>query len=67
MLADTTLEEYRRVTEINQIGMFLGMKAVYGPMCAAGGGSVVNISSVDGSRARRHDRAYWRASSRSAA
>lgn len=48
MLADTTLEEYRLVTEINQTGVFLGMKAVYGPMCAAGGGSIVNISSVDG-------------------
>ena len=48
MLADTTLEEYRLVTEINQTGVFLGMKAVYGPMCAVGGGSVINISSVDG-------------------
>jgi 3alpha(or 20beta)-hydroxysteroid dehydrogenase len=48
MLADTSLEEYRLVTEVNQTGVFLGMKAVYRPMCSVGGGSIINISSVDG-------------------
>jgi 3alpha(or 20beta)-hydroxysteroid dehydrogenase len=44
----TTLESYRRVTEVNQTGVFLGMKAVIEPMTAAGGGSIVNVSSIDG-------------------
>ncbi|MCA1843334.1 MAG: SDR family NAD(P)-dependent oxidoreductase, partial [Actinobacteria bacterium] len=48
MLANTTLEEYRLVTEVNQTGVFLGLTTVYPAMCAAGGGSIVNISSVDG-------------------
>jgi 3alpha(or 20beta)-hydroxysteroid dehydrogenase len=47
-LAEMTLESYRRVTEVNQTGVFLGMKAVIEPMTAAGGGSIVNISSIDG-------------------
>ncbi len=46
--ADTTLESYRRVTEVNQTGVFLGMRAVVEPMTQAGGGSIINISSIDG-------------------
>ncbi len=46
--AETTLESYRRVTEVNQTGVFLGMRAAVEPMTAAGGGSIVNISSIDG-------------------
>ncbi|MEN8160005.1 MAG: glucose 1-dehydrogenase [Myxococcota bacterium] len=47
-LAEMTLESYRRVTEINQTGVFLGMRAVVEPMTEAGGGSIINISSIDG-------------------
>ena len=46
--ADTTLESYRRVTEVNQTGVFLGMRAAVAPMTARGGGSIVNISSIEG-------------------
>ena len=45
---DMTLDDYRRVTEINQTGVFLGMKAAIEPMKASGGGSIINISSIDG-------------------
>jgi 3alpha(or 20beta)-hydroxysteroid dehydrogenase len=45
---EMTLEDYRRVTEVNQTGVFLGMKAAIEPMSAAGGGSIINISSIDG-------------------
>ncbi len=48
MLADTTLADYRRVIDVNQIGVFLGMRSVIAAMTAAGGGSIVNISSIDG-------------------
>jgi 3alpha(or 20beta)-hydroxysteroid dehydrogenase len=48
MLVDTTLADYERVIRINQIGTFLGMRAVVPGMIAAGGGSIVNTSSIEG-------------------
>ena len=50
MLEDTTAESFDRHYRVNQYGPFLGMKAVLAPMKAAGGGSIVNISSVAGMR-----------------
>jgi 3alpha(or 20beta)-hydroxysteroid dehydrogenase len=47
-LPDTTLEDYLRIVNINQVGTFLGMREVAKPMMAAGGGSIVNISSIEG-------------------
>ena len=48
-LPDMPLEDYLRVVNINQVGTFLGMRAVSKAMIAAGnGGSIVNISSVEG-------------------
>lgn len=47
-IADTTLEEYLEVIMVNQVGTFLGMRSAIGPMTAAGGGSIINISSIDG-------------------
>src|SRR3989440_9475681 len=44
----TSFEEYRRVIEVNQFGCFLGMKAAIPALRAAGGGSIVNISSTQG-------------------
>jgi 3alpha(or 20beta)-hydroxysteroid dehydrogenase len=47
-IAETSLDDYMRVIQVNQVGVFLGMKAVLAPMTRAGGGSIVNISSVGG-------------------
>ncbi len=47
-LPDMPLEDYVRVVNVNQVGTFLGMRAVAKPMMAAGKGSIVNISSVEG-------------------
>jgi 3alpha(or 20beta)-hydroxysteroid dehydrogenase len=44
------LDDYRAVIEVNQIGTWLGMKAVIPVMRSAGGGSIVNISSNSGLR-----------------
>lgn len=44
----TSAEVCRRVLEVNLLGPFLGIRAVVGSMRAAGGGSVVNVSSIDG-------------------
>lgn len=57
-IADTTLADYERVVRINQIGPFLGMQAVTAAMTAAGGGSIVNISSVRGLSAANGLMAY---------
>lgn len=48
LLADTTLADYERVIRVNQIGTFLGMRAVVPGMIAAGGGSIINTSSIEG-------------------
>ena len=47
-IAEMTLSSFRRVLEVNAVGCWLGMKAVIGPMKRAGGGSIVNISSIEG-------------------
>src|SRR5699024_2793665 len=47
-MMDITLEDYRRIVDINQVSVFLGMKAVVPSMKKAGGGSIVNISSMNG-------------------
>lgn len=47
-LEETSLGDYRRVVEVNQVGPFLGMRAAVGPMRRAGGGSIVNVSSTAG-------------------
>lgn len=49
-LMETDVELFERHTRINQLGCFLGMKAVADPMERSGGGSIVNISSVAGLR-----------------
>ena len=45
---DATVEEWDRIMEINAKGVFLGTKAVIPAMRAAGGGSIINISSISG-------------------
>ncbi len=47
-MLETSLEDYMRVIEVNQVGCFVGMKAVAEPMRRAGGGSIINISSTAG-------------------
>lgn len=47
-ILDMTEEEYRRIVDINQLSVFLGMKTVIPAMQKAGGGSIVNISSMNG-------------------
>jgi 3alpha(or 20beta)-hydroxysteroid dehydrogenase len=55
---ETKLADYERVVRINQFGCFLGMRAVIPAMSAAGGGSIVNISSVEGLAGMPYTLAY---------
>ncbi len=43
-----TVEEYMLLVSVNQLGTFLGMKAVARTMRKNGGGSIINASSVEG-------------------
>ena len=47
-LEQTSLEDWQRVIDVNQTGAFLGIKSVAPIMRSHGGGSIVNISSIDG-------------------
>lgn len=47
-LANTDAQMFERLFRINQLGPFLGIKAVMGDMIAARAGSIINIGSVDG-------------------
>jgi 3alpha(or 20beta)-hydroxysteroid dehydrogenase len=47
-LAHTTLDDFERIMRVNATGTFLGIRAAIEPMKAAGGGSIINISSIDG-------------------
>lgn len=52
------LETYLQVIMVNQVGCFLGMQAVIPGMKAAGHGSIVNVSSIDGLQSKNGLVAY---------
>ena len=47
-LEDQTLENWNRIMAVNSTGVFLGTKSAIPAMRRAGGGSIVNISSICG-------------------
>ena len=47
-IENMAVDDYMRVVSVNQLGTFLGMQSVIAPMRRAGGGSIVNISSIEG-------------------
>jgi 3alpha(or 20beta)-hydroxysteroid dehydrogenase len=47
-ISQTSADDYLRIVTVNELGTFLGVRSVIEPMKAAGGGSIVNISSIDG-------------------
>ncbi|MFP6747871.1 MAG: glucose 1-dehydrogenase [Alphaproteobacteria bacterium] len=48
LLEDQSLEKWNQVMEVNATGTFLGTRSVIAPMRRAGGGAVINISSICG-------------------
>lgn len=48
MLELESAEHFRRVVEVNLVGVFLGIKAAVPLLRAGGGGSIVNVSSAAG-------------------
>jgi 3alpha(or 20beta)-hydroxysteroid dehydrogenase len=49
-ISESSVENFERHYRVNQLGVFLGMRAVAGPMKRAGSGSIVNLSSIGGHR-----------------
>ncbi len=48
LIADMAREDFQKLIDVNQIGVFLGMKHTSPVMERGGGGAIVNISSVEG-------------------
>jgi 3alpha(or 20beta)-hydroxysteroid dehydrogenase len=57
-ITDMPLADFRRVLDVNAVGCWLGMRSAVPPMKAAGGGSIVNISSIEGLTGAAHCTAY---------
>jgi len=57
-IEDVTLEEWRWVMSINLDGVFLGVQKAIGAMKKTGGGSIVNMSSIEGLVGDRRLAAY---------
>ncbi len=57
-IVDVDAEIFERVWRVNQLGPFLGIKNVAKAMQSVGGGSIINVSSVDGLSAKNGLAAY---------
>ncbi|MFI0368415.1 glucose 1-dehydrogenase [Actinomadura sp. 1N219] len=47
-IAEMSVDEFRRILDVNLLGQWLGVKSVTAAMREAGGGSIVNVSSTEG-------------------
>lgn len=47
-IEEQDLNDFKLVLDVNLVGQWLGVKAVIAPMKEAGGGSIINVSSVEG-------------------
>lgn len=57
-IMDTTEADFKKIVGVNQLGVFLGMQAVFPRMKANGGGSIINVSSIDGLQSKNSLVAY---------
>ncbi|WP_406814075.1 glucose 1-dehydrogenase [Mycobacterium sp. M23085] len=57
-LRGSSVSDWQRVLDVNLTGAYLGMRAAVEPMIAGGGGSIVNISSVEGLAGSAHLHSY---------
>ncbi len=61
-ILDMSEEEYRRIIDINQVSVFLGMKTVLPSMLKTRDGSIINISSLAGYRGTSYGSVAYSAS-----
>jgi 3alpha(or 20beta)-hydroxysteroid dehydrogenase len=57
-IEDGDVDEFRAALDVNIIGTLLGIRSVIEPMRRAGGGAIVNVSSIAGMRGARSLSAY---------
>ena len=57
-LLDTSRQDFERVLGINLVGTFLGIRTVAPKIIESGGGSIINISSIDGLKGSNATSAY---------
>lgn len=57
-LRGSSVSDWHRVLDVNLTGAYLGMRAAIEPMIVGGGGSIVNISSVEGLAGSAHLHSY---------
>ncbi|WP_149825121.1 SDR family NAD(P)-dependent oxidoreductase [Streptomyces tailanensis] len=57
-LVDTSLDEFMQVVQVNQVGVFLGIKTLAPEIEAAGGGTIVNTASYTGMTGMAYVGAY---------
>jgi 3alpha(or 20beta)-hydroxysteroid dehydrogenase len=57
-LADTTEADFRKVQDVNVVGVFLGIREAAPAIKRAGGGAIVNMSSVEGFGGNKYVIAY---------
>ncbi|MBT6983671.1 MAG: glucose 1-dehydrogenase, partial [Rhodospirillaceae bacterium] len=57
-IEDTSLSDFKKIIAVNLEGVFLGMKYAMPAMRAAGGGSIINISSIAGIKGFVRQSAY---------
>ncbi|MCV7199291.1 glucose 1-dehydrogenase [Mycobacterium angelicum] len=49
-LREFRMDKWQKVIDVNLTGTFLGMRVAVDPMTEAGGGSIINVSSIEGIR-----------------
>lgn len=57
-ITEATPDDYMRIIRVNQLGPYIGMRESFAAMKAAGGGSIINISSIDGLQSKNGLSAY---------
>ena len=57
-LRGSSLSDWQRVLDVNLTGAYLGMRSAIEPIITGGGGSIINVSSVEGLAGSAHLHAY---------
>ncbi|WP_372748651.1 glucose 1-dehydrogenase [Litorivivens sp.] len=57
-ITEATPDDYLKVIRVNQLGPYIGIRESFAAMKAAGGGSIINISSIDGLQSKNGLSAY---------
>lgn len=57
-IMDTSQDDFMNIVRINQLSVFLGMQSVFETLKDNGGGSIINISSIDGLQSKNSLTAY---------